>query len=290
MEFTGWDAAAALAKAASYAATLGAAGAIFLLSYADRLLGDAQRRRIFRDVLSLSAVATLASTARIALLAASIGDGLADMFDLSTVGMLLSAGEGPAIALRILGLMLCIAALKRGRLRGATACAGALLAAGSFAVLGHVHALKPDGLPIAILVVHLSCAAFWLGAFWPLLKVTRDTDHALIAALAARFGKIALYVVGLLIGAGALLAYQLLGSLTALWSSGYGRLLGLKLLLVALLLCAAAVNKLKLTPRLAAGDAAAVVSLRRSIRFEMIVAGLILLVTAAFTSLTGPPT
>jgi putative copper resistance protein D len=290
LEFTGWDAAAALAKATSYATTLGAAGAIFFLAYSERLLRPAQRRSILRNVLILSAVAALASTARISLLAASMSGSFGDMFDLSSARMILSAGEGWAIALRILGLTLCVAAFKSGRRWSTAACIGAMLAAASFAAVGHVHALKPDRLPTAILVLHLTCAAFWLGALWPLLRVAGDGDKAVSAALAARFGKAALYVVGMLIGAGVLLGYQLLGSLGALWSSDYGRMLSLKLLLVAALLSAAAVNKLSLTPRLQAGDAAAAAALRRSIRFEMILGGLILLVTAAFTSLTGPPT
>jgi copper resistance protein D len=289
VELTGWDVAAALAKAMCYATTLAAAGAIFFLSYSDRLLHAAQRRSILRHVLILSALALVASTVRISLLDASMSGNPADMLDLSSAGMILSAGEGWAIALRIVGLMVCAAAFKAGRVARAAACIGALLAAASFAAVGHVHALKPDRLPTMLLILHLACVGFWLGALWPLLRVARDRDEALTAKLAARFGAIALYVVGLLIGAGLLLAYQLLHSLSALWSSDYGRMLGLKLLLVAALLSAAAVNRLWLTPRLLAGDAAAAASLRRSIRFEMLVGSLILLVTAAFTSLTGPP-
>lgn len=289
MEVTGWDAAAALTKAISYAATLGAAGAVFFLAYGDRLLRPAQRRSILRQVLILSALAVLASVARISLLAASMSDSPTDMFDLSMAGMILSAGEGWCLALRIVGLLLCLAALNSGRLPRAAACAGAMLAAASFAAVGHVHGLKPDRLPTVLLIVHLTCAAFWLGALWPLLEVADAGDTGLTAALAARFGKLALYGVGFLLCAGVLLAYRLLGSLSALWTSDYGRLLGLKLLLVAALLCAAALNKLRLTPRLKAGDVLAAGSLRRSIRIEMIVGGLILLVTATFTSLTGPP-
>lgn len=287
MEITGWDLAAVLAKTASYAATFGAAGAIFFLSYAGGLR-DARRRSFLRDVLVLSAVAACASVARVLLLTASMSGNFADMFDVSSAGMILSAGEGWAVALRLLGLLLCMAAFKAGRFCNAAACFGALLAAASFAAVGHVHALKPASLPTMILILHLTCIAFWLGALWPLLRVARDGDTATSAALAARFGKLALYVVGLLLAAGALLAYQLLGSLSALWSSDYGRMLGLKLVLVAALLSAAAVNKLSVTPRLAGGDAAAAASLRRSIRFEMIVGALILLATAAFTSLSGP--
>jgi putative copper resistance protein D len=290
LDVTGWDAAAALLKAVCYAATLSASGATFFLGYGGRMLRAALRRRILRHVLILAAVAALASAARISLLAGSMSGSVADMFDPSLAGMILHAGEGRALALRLIGLLLCVAACRAGGGWRGAAYAGAVLAAASFAAVGHVHALKPDQLPTAILALHLTCAAFWLGALWPLLAVAGDGDDACTAALAARFGAAALYGVALLLGAGLLLTYRLLGSLAALLGSDYGRMLGLKLLLAAVLLSAAGLNKLSLTPRLKAGDAAAASWLRRSLRFEMIVAGLILLVTAAFTSLTGPPT
>jgi putative copper export protein len=73
------------------------------------------------------------------------------------------------------------------------------------------------------------------------------------------------------------------------WSSSYGIMIAIKLLLVGLLLGAAALNKLRLTPRLMNGEPRALVILRRSIQFELLTAALILIVTASFTSLTGPP-
>jgi putative copper export protein len=81
----------------------------------------------------------------------------------------------------------------------------------------------------------------------------------------------------------------LLGSLSELWTSGYGRLACVKIVFVACLLALAAWNKLRLVPRIVAGDPLAVRSLRRFIRAEMLVAGLILLITAALTTLAGPP-
>jgi putative copper resistance protein D len=74
-----------------------------------------------------------------------------------------------------------------------------------------------------------------------------------------------------------------------LWSSPYGAAMCLKLAFVAALLSLAAINKLKLTPRLKAGDLAAAPSLRRTIHAEMALAALILLTTAAITTLIGPP-
>jgi copper resistance protein D len=288
MEFSGWEAAAAFAKAITYAATLGAAGAIFFLNYNESWLRAMQRRRIHRSVALLLIAAAAASAVKVLLLAGSMSDDFAGMIDGSFAGMILRAGEGRAAGIRCIGLIICGAALFSKRPRNRLAAVGGLLAAGSFAAVGHVHALKPNGLATSFLLVHLWCGAFWLGALWPLLQVARDGDGAQTAAVAARFGKIALYLVAALIAVGALLLYRLLGSVSALWISAYGRMLSLKLLLVIVLLSAAALNKLRLTPRLAAGDAGAGVRLRRSIGAEMLVGGSILLVTAALTSFVGP--
>jgi putative copper export protein len=96
-------------------------------------------------------------------------------------------------------------------------------------------------------------------------------------------------LVAVLLAAGAAVLWILLGSVSELWTSGYGRLACAKIALVACLLALAAWNKLRLVPRIAAGDPLAVRSLRRSLRAEMVVAGLILLITAALTTLAGPP-
>jgi putative copper resistance protein D len=61
-----------------------------------------------------------------------------------------------------------------------------------------------------------------------------------------------------------------------------------KLTLVGLLLALAALNKLRLSPRLAAGDLAAAQALRRSIAAEAWLAALIVAVTAVMTA-TGAP-
>jgi putative copper resistance protein D len=285
---TGWEAAAALAKAVTYAATLGAAGAIFFLNYNESVLQTAQRQRIQRGVVQLVIVAVVASVAKVLALSGSMSDDVAGMVDASFVGMILHAGEGRASGMRLVGLSVCAAVMFATRLTDRVAALGALLAAGSFAAVGHVHALKPDAGATLLLLVHLWCGAFWLGALWPLLQVARDGDGAQIARVAARFGNIALFLVAALIAAGVFMLFRLLGSMSALWAGAYGRMLSVKLLLVAALLCAAALNKLHLTPRLAAGDAKAGLSLRRSIRTELAAAVMILLVTAALTTFAGP--
>jgi putative copper resistance protein D len=135
----------------------------------------------------------------------------------------------------------------------------------------------------------LLCAAFWLGALAPLLMVARDRRESQIAAVASRFGKLALGVVAALLAMGASLLWILIDSAAEFWSSQYGRMMLIKLLAVACLLAIAAVNKLYLTPRLLIRNSRAVALFRRSVRAEIFFGALILLTTAAFTTIVGPP-
>lgn len=289
MDLTAWDAAAVIAKAIAYAATLGAAGGIFFLAYSDDLLQEFHRFSIRRLIGMLMLVSAIVSGARIPLLAGSVSGELAAAFDGRFMGMILRAGEGRATGIRIAGLIIAAVAMYSNRRPCAAALVGAVAAATSFAWVGHAHAAVPNAVPTLLLCVHLLCVAFWLGALAPLYLVARDGRSSETAMTAARFGKIALVVVGLLVAAGADLLWILLGKVSDLWTSGYGRMVTGKLVLVAFLLSLAALNKLYLMPRLSTADPWAVRSLRRSIEAEMFLGCLILLATAAFTTLTGPP-
>lgn len=288
MELSGWDAAAVFAKAFTYAATLGAAGAIFFLGYSGSLLLEPQRSRIRRLIVIALAAAAFASCARILLSAASMSGDLAGMFDGDFARMILRAGEGRATGIRIAGLALATLAISSKPAFRAMAAVGAGVAAISFAYVGHI-ARSPDLVPALVLCIHLLCAAFWLGALAPLLIATKDGTGAQVAALASRFGNLALGVVLLLLCAGAGLLWTLVADATQFWSSDYGRMMVVKLFTVAALLATAAMNKLYLTPKLLSGHAPTVTQFRRNVRVEMIIGALILLITAAFTTVTGPP-
>jgi putative copper resistance protein D len=283
---TGWDIADVIAKAQSYAATLSAAGAVFFLAYGDSLLTSAQQARIRGWVPPLCLAAAAVSAVKVMLLAGSMGGAVNDMFDLSFNSMILRAGEGLSIAARVAGLCVACAALllkSRGRLLAA---AGAALAAVSFAMTGHVHALPHTALPVALLMLHLLCAAFWLGALLPLYQIAGDAAGC--GALAARFGTLAAWLVAVLLAAGAALLWNLLDSVSSLWSSDYGRMMLVKILFVSALLGFAAFNKWHLTPELLHGAPRAAARLQRSIVVEMLLAAGILLITAVFTTLLGP--
>ena len=293
MQIDAWDAAVVFTKAASYAATLCASGQLLFLVYCRDLLEARLQTSLQRGILWLSGAAVAASVLKIFLLAGSMSGEWSGMFDRSFTVMILAAGEARATGARIIGLALMGTAVGTAfvssRRLGAQAVIGALLAATSFAWTGHAHARLPQIAPTVVLCVHLLCAAFWLGALPPLLKLASGKDLPAAAGCTARFGGWATSVVAMLMLAGVCLLFALLEQISDLWSSDYGWLVMVKLACVALLLSAAAFNKLRFTPRLLQGDRSAQLQLRHSIQAEMILAGLILMVTAAFTTLTGPP-
>ena len=284
-----WDGLGVIVKAVLYAATLGAAGGVFFLSYAGSLLEQVDGAAARRLVQTLIAASLIASVTRIFVTAGSMSGGASGMLDSGLVGMIWRAGEGRAITVRAAGLLLALPPVLRHRRPGLVTLAAAAGAATSFAWVGHAHTTS-SGWPMLLIGIHLLGVAFWLGALGPLLLLARHNDPRLIAPAVARFGTAAAAVVAALILAGLAVLGFLLNSASELWTSGYGRTLCVKLALVVCLLACAAFNRLRLTPRLMAGRADAVRTLRASIRIELVLASLILIVTAALTTLTGPPT
>jgi copper resistance protein D len=289
VQISGWDIAVTLAKAITYGATLTGSGGIFFLAFNEPLRRERRGEHIAKTSRTLLFIAAGATVVKVLLAAGSLGDDWAGMLDPANNAMIWNAGEGRAALLRLVGLVLALGIVSKSYFRARLAPLGAALAASSFAWVGHAHGLHPNTLPVLILSVHLLGAAFWLGSLWPLMQITRYADHRYATSLVERFSSLALKVVAALLLAGALLLVLLLPRVSDLWSSDYGRLILLKLMLVAGLLAIATFNKMALTPRLSAGDVAAYATLRRSIASELLIGGVILVVTALFTTLTGPP-
>jgi hypothetical protein len=100
-----WDAALIAVKTAAYAATLGAAGAVFFLVYSATLIAGAQRLKIRHLVLGLSALSLFSGGAQILLSAGSMSGDAAGMVDGSLIHMVWQAGAGRGNAIRATGLL-----------------------------------------------------------------------------------------------------------------------------------------------------------------------------------------
>jgi copper resistance protein D len=289
MELGSWEAAAIAAKALTYALSLTAAGgAIFIVVFSPLLHSD-ERGQIATVSRALALGAVFFTALRLPILAGTLGGELAGMWDWSLLRFVFQSSEGYAAQVRVAGLLLILVLGDRSSAASALAAIGAVIVSASFAFTGHSASLEQSLFPQALLTLHLISVSYWLGAFYPLRYLTYASDTANVALIMKRFGEIALYGVAMLIAAGAVLLWMLLESPLALFETAYGRIVAIKLLGVAGLLILAAVNKLRLTPALLRGDFSALPKLRTSITAELVLAGLILTVTAVFTTVTGPP-
>jgi copper transport protein len=165
--------------------------------------------------------------------------------------------------------------------------AGAGLVAVSFALSGHAATAGPVWITVPALTVHALCAAYWVGAFAPLLVALRRLPRAEAHALLAAFSTRAVAAVACLVLAGVTLAALQVRTPAALIATDYGRLLLLKLALVVLLVGLGALNRLVLTPALERGTEAAA-GLRRTIRADLGLAAGVVVLTAGLGTVPPP--
>ena len=95
-------------------------------------------------------------------------------------------------------------------------------------------------------------------------------------------------LIGGLLIAGIVLVFVLVDFARRPWLTPYVELLAFKIGLVVVVLGIASYNKFRLTPRLTAGDPAAVAELRKMIDVELVVIAAVLMTTAILTTYLSP--
>jgi putative copper resistance protein D len=218
-------------------------------------------------------------------LALAIGSGAAWLVAVAAgmngkpVGAALSQGAVPIVLTRtrfgedwllrfalavLLGFCLLGWGRRQWRVNGAIAWTVLFLAAGMLASLAWAgHGASTPGpagdLHLAADFLHLLAAGLWLGTLPPfilfLVEVPRtgDTNWAAVAATATRrYSAMAIASVAVLLTAGVINTWFLAGTVPAVVGTEYGRLLLAKIGLFIAMLMVAAVNLLRLAPRLAA--------------------------------------
>jgi copper resistance protein D len=289
VELSSFEAAAIAAKALTYAFSLSAAGgAIFVLLFSPLLRAE-ERGRIVRVTAGFAVAAIIVTAVRLPIIAGTLGGDMPSMMDMSLLQFVVESTEGQAALVRAGGLAVILILAVSSLPASVVAALGALLVAVSFALTGHSLSLQRGLIPQALVAIHLLGISYWLGAFYPLRLIAYRSDPPGVALIMKRFGDVAVYVVAVLMAAGFTLLWIMLESPLALFESDYGRALAIKLLFVAGLLGLATVNRYVLTPALLRGDISALPRLRNSITVEMLLAGLVLVVTAGLTTVTGPP-
>lgn len=134
--------------------------------------------------------------------------------------------------------------------------------------------------------LHVLAAGAWVGGLAVVLALERrwrrrrgtEEPASLLPLLAPKFSAVAMVSVGVLIGTGTLASSIHLSDVDALWSTGYGRLLTLKMVLVLPVLGLGALNWKRITPMLSTAKGPP--AMRRAAAVELAVGTVVLFITS----------
>lgn len=180
---------------------------------------------------------------------------------------------------------------------------GAMLAAGATLVLpgaaGHAAQTSPRGLTVFLDWLHLVCGSVWLGGLIGLLILWRSLPVALrVAGLVVavpRFSNVAFVTVMLLLATGIGETIVHLPVVAALWQTSYGKVILIKIALLAATLPLAGLNLLRTKPGLIAAGNENTAGTRPALLLRRLIGGEALLITGAvfaaalLSSLAPPP-
>jgi copper resistance protein D len=154
----------------------------------------------------------------------------------------------------------------------------------SFTFVG--HSADIGGMAKCFLSLHVVAMAWWMGSLYPLWVSCKLLTPSSLYKLMDLFGQIAVFVVGLLIVCGIGLLFLFFANPLELLTTQYGQALLLKLTFVVCILLIAAYHKYHLVEEVQ--EEACCHKLQKSIRNEMLIAVIILIITAVLSYFLGP--
>lgn len=153
----------------------------------------------------------------------------------------------------------------------------------SFTLSGHTA--EQDWLAKALVMLHVLMAGWWIGSFYPLLRLCDELSVSTLQSCLHRYGKQAMLWVGLLLSSGVALLLTLIVRTEGEINPVYLWVMGAKLTLVLVMLLFAAYHKWRLVPQLHTPQDC--LRVKRSVQAEALVGMLVLLITALLTSSIG---
>ena len=254
------------------------------------------------DLIASTGAATFGMFAAVALVITTLvklyGETLSmSTFPVSTI--LFHTGWGWAWIAQIAAALIAIIAFRMAHTQGNTGwslgaiCAIVVTATPS--LTGHAIGSDNVLINVPLDVLHVLAGSVWLGTLAVILIVgigaalkTPGTvgAGARVASMVNAFSPIALTCGATLVTSGVIVSLLRLHPLSTLWTSGYGRVLILKLGLVGLLFVVGAWNWRRVKPTL--GGDAGLAALRKSARLELMAGAMVLAVTTILVALALP--
>jgi len=214
---------------------------------------------------------------------------MATLFEAETWSLGFHSSFGASALFLAAGLVLLgLAARLAGQNAEWLAGLGIVAAVAGFALTGHAATAPPRWLTAPAVGVHVLMVGFWMGSLPPLLLALKREDGQLAASRLLTFSQWGAPAVTLLLASGIALSTVQLGGFSAFFATSYGLVLLGKLLAVAVLLSLALVNRLRLAPALALGRPGAAAALKRSIRLELLLFAVIVLLALELGNLVPP--
>ncbi|HTG41389.1 MAG TPA: copper resistance protein CopC [Methylomirabilota bacterium] len=208
------------------------------------------------------------------------------------IGQVVGTSFGPAILERVAplvvaGIAVALGARTASRYRlvlaiVALAAAGAILAD---VISSHAAAGQNPTIDVAVQSLHVLAVGLWMGGLIGLLvTLGRRLPDEATARAARRFSWVATVGIATVAGTGVLRAISEVGTIAALFSSDFGRLLIAKTALLGVLALLGAVNHFRNVP--AAGRV--LTGLRRFGTVEILIGGTVVLLAAALVNVAPP--
>ncbi len=280
------DTLSVILRSASFIAMFQAAGMVLFITVFGRRLEVSLP--LLRRITQLSAIAAAALlVGQYALEAARMADDMSGIVDPSLQMLAMHSASSVVLALRLLGLVVILAAIDQGDFGIPFSVIGATVAIGSFLFTGHTAANPLRWVLASLLIVHLTIVAFWFGALVPLYVASTRERPAIAGEVTNAFSRVAGWIVPGIFLAGFVLVLILVRHL-AEFRLAYGISLLGKAAGFGVLMGLAALNKWRLGPAIASGDPTSLRAFRRSLVAEYLLVGAVLTVTAVMTTLFSP--
>ena len=220
------------------------------------------------------------------------GRGLGGLLDTGLLGETFSTSYGRPLLLRVLAVALALPVLgiwprvadgEDSGAGGVAALGNAVLLAASFSLTGHAAEASPRLLAEAADALHLLAAGVWIGGLAVLVfAFLPEADEATRARVLPLWSRTAMTAVATIVVTGVYQGWRETQSVAALTGTGYGRLLLVKVAVLALLLALAAFARRSLAAAVARPG-----GLRRIVEVEALL-GLVVLAVTSFLVSTPP--
>ena len=280
-----------VARAVMFAGTLCAVGAaVFMLVVHDGAGAEGEELWLRRVVLAGALAGIAGGFAGLVFQAAEAsGRGLAGATDPVSWHIVMTDGGYAAAIVRGLGLSVLAYAASSRRPPAVLLWAGAALGCAWCLVTGHTVSKGPHLLVHVTMLVHVVCAATWVGGLVALAVVIRrrraEDDLRGGAAVVKRFSVLMTAVVGALVACGVAITIAFLGSPGKLVSTSYGLVLTAKVTLALGILAIAGYNHRRLVPAVMDGARDGWRRLARTVLLEQAGLAAIVALTAVLVNL-----